>query len=467
MPWMVGEPILSAPYGMTPVTRKRPVRVKVEQDKFGYSMLDEDFQRRLDGYSRLLDVTRMVAAEVDLEKVLSVIVNEARQALHCEQARLYQYHNRTERLIPSSVAVALTALNDTVSDNEPPPRPLGDGIIGYSATRRVICNVTNPELDPRWSPEYDGWEGIPSNMLTTPLVSPSGDELLGVLELTNKTDREFDVADEELLLAFSQHAAVAIDRAKLVDRLQQQQQMQASLHAAREIQRRFMPTSMPTIPGYEAASWWFPQQGIGGDYCDLFPLQSDRFALCVADVSGHGLGPSLLMASVRAALRALALEHSSSQLLLERVGRSLAADMQHGAFVTMILASLDTTSHTVEYANAGHAPAFLYRMSTDEVFDLEATGLPIGVVEQPRYPLGPRVSMESGDWLILCTDGIVESMNVAQRQFGKARLHELVRRHAYGSTKEMAQAIGDDVSAYFVGESPQDDLTVLALRRLA
>ena len=124
------------------------------------------------------------------------------------------------------------------------------------------------------------------------------------------------------------------------------------------------------------------------------------------------------MASVRAALRALVFDHYSAQVLLERLGRLLADDLQHGRFITMVLAVLDSTENHIEFANAGHAPAFHYSASTRQVSHLESTGLPLGVIEDAQYPLGPDISIAVGDVVVLCTDGIVEAMDEQDRQFG-------------------------------------------------
>ncbi|NUQ54239.1 MAG: SpoIIE family protein phosphatase, partial [Phycisphaerales bacterium] len=132
-------------------------------------------------------------------------------------------------------------------------------------------------------------------------------------------------------------AAVAIDRARLVEEIRRQHVVQASLNIAREVQRSFMPDAMPKIAGYDLATWWFPNEAVGGDYCDVVQLGDGRWGLVMADVSGHGLGPSLIMASVRAALRALMLEHWSTIDLLTLLGRSLAADLRTERFITINL----------------------------------------------------------------------------------------------------------------------------------
>ena len=416
------------------------------------------FQQRVSALVRLLDVARVLAAEVDLTKILQVIAREACKALVCERATVYQYDPERNELF-TKVATELE-----VSEIR---RGLDRGISGYVARHRKMVNVPEPSKDSRWSPAIDHETGFQTrNILAAPLTSPRDGALLGVLECLNNDGGPFDHFDEPLLEAFSQHAAVALDRSRLVDELREHQEIEFALGLARDVQRRFMPDILPAIDGYEVATWWRPNQAVGGDYCDIFPLRDGRLGLVVADVSGHGLGSSLLMASVRAALRSLLMARTDVGHLLELLNSALAADLQDGRFITMIIAAIDLQTHRVEYANAGHAPAEHISASGQCFTALEATGMPIGVLEESDYPLGTPVCLEVGDLILLCTDGIVEAENARGEAFGLERLRSAVQRYAGDSVEELVGKIGRRVEEFCGELSPADDLTVLALRRL-
>jgi len=417
----------------------------------------EELRQRLAGLQRLLDVTRVLAAEIDLGKILQEIAVEACVALDCERASVYQYDPKREELY-TRVATELEIAEIR--------KGLNHGISGHVARTRTLANVADPPRDPRWDSTIDRATGFHTrNILAAPLTSPHDDRLLGVLQLLNKRDGLFNAFDEDLLLAFSQHAAVALDRARLVDELRENEAVEASLKVARKIQQSFMPSRMPDTPGYEVGIWWFPNQAVGGDYCDCMHLRDGRTGLVIADVSGHGLGPSLLMASVRAALRALMLEHSSPDALLNLLGRSLAPDLQHGRFITMAMAALDPRTHIVEYANAGHGPVLHFAAGSGEFVSLEATGVPLGVDDQPDYPQGPPVKLQVGDLLVLCTDGIVEATDSAGEQFGQERLEQIIRDRCNDPVADIVRAVGRQVERHYTGDSPPDDLTMLAARR--
>jgi phosphoserine phosphatase len=417
----------------------------------------DDLHRRLDGLLRLLETTRSLAAEIDLATILTIVTHEACRALDCERASLFQYDRQREELF-TSVATELEIAEIRSG--------LDQGITGMVARTLEVANVPDPHHDPRWNPAWDQRTGFQTrNILAAPLVSLHDGALLGVLQLLNKREGAFDAFDEELIQAFSQHAAIALDRARVVEELQRQQATRTSLGVAREIQRGFMPSQVPQAPGYELATWWLPNEAVGGDYCDVVPLRDGRLGLVVADVSGHGLGPALLMASVRAALRALAIEHSDPCLLLRLLGRSLAADLQEGRFITLVLGALNPQSHLLEYANAGHAPALHYAAATQSFSTLEPCGFPFGVVEDPEYHASSPVALAPGDMVLLCTDGIVETVDSEHRVFGLERLKDFVRQHAGEPASVLVRHIGESVTAHCGGATPADDLTILALRR--
>lgn len=430
----------------------------MEAEHAGAAMSPQELERRLAGLQRLLDATRSLAAELDLETVLGAIAQQACDALDCERASVFQYDAETQELFTKVV---------TELEIDEIRRPATAGISGRVARTRAIANIADPGRDPDWTAAIDRRTGFQTrNILAAPLASARDGALLGVIELLNKQGGPFDAIDERLLEAFSQHAAVALDRARLVEQLRQREATIASLEVARQVQQSFMPERLLPLPGYELATWWFPNEAVGGDYCDVLPLADGRIGLVMADVSGHGLGPSLMMASVRAALRALVLEHESPDVLLRLIGQSLAADLQNERFITIILAALDAVNHTLRYANAGHGPAFVYRAANGQFEPLEATGLPLGVVDPPEVSLSADVGLQSGDLVFLCTDGVVDADNAEGVRFGTQRLEDLIRRHATLPVQKLVETIGHAVEQHYTGDSPPDDLTILAARRL-
>jgi serine phosphatase RsbU (regulator of sigma subunit) len=290
--------------------------------------------------------------------------------------------------------------------------------------------------------------------------------LLGTLELLNKkSGQAFDQADENLLLAFAAHAAVSLERVELLENFRTTREMEVSLEAARKLQSGFLPHRLPSIEGYELAAWWQPAQGVAGDYYDVVPLPDGRLALAVADVSGHGLGPSLIMASARAMLHVLSRTLSDPARILTLINETLMPDLKLGRFVTFFLGALDTHRHTLHFANAGHGPAFHLHRRTGLVRDLEGTGCPLGiVVDEFRESPRPLV-LEAGDLVVLATDGTIEQRNAEGEMFGRARFERLVCENQKLPASRLVALLKDEIVGYYRGSHPDDDVTLLALER--
>lgn len=417
----------------------------------------DDLRRRLKGLSTLLEVTRELAAQIDPDATLQSITQGACLALDCDRASLYQYDPQRDELFTRVV---------TELEIGEIRHGLDRGITGDVARTRQLANVPDPSQDARWNFKVDRATGYQTrNILCGPVTSLHDGSLLGVLQLLNKAEGSFDDFDESLLLAFSRHAAVALDRSRMIRELQRTEAVQASLSVAREIHRGFIPSKLPDIPGYEVATWCFPNEAVGGDYCDVFQLPDGHVALVIADVTGHGIGPSLIMATVRAALRTVALEHSSPQRLMQLLGRALADDLKGGRFITMLIAALHAEANNVDYVNAGHGPAIHYHHQDDTFTQLDATDVPLGVLDEMECELGQPVAMQPGDLLLSCTDGIVEATDAAGDQFGQQRLQAAIRAHKDLPLQALVQQIASEVEAFMACDHPEDDLTILALRR--
>jgi serine phosphatase RsbU (regulator of sigma subunit) len=413
--------------------------------------------QRLERVLRLVDLTRLLATEIDAERIVELVASQACEAIGCERTHVFQFDSKRNELHTRIDSGNVGGLHRCGLNHHMP---------GCVAHDRATVNIPDVSLDARWDSQFDLRIGSSTRgVLAVPLVAPSDETLLGVLQLVNKRNGTFDAFDEWLVEVFSRHAAAALDRARQIGRAQKALETEFALAVARNIQLSFTPRGLPEVPGYEMATWWTPNEAVGGDYCDVVPLSDKHIGLVIADVSGHGLGPSLIMASARAALRALMLEHCCPQLLLERLAQALATDLQSGHFITMLIASLDVHNHELSFTNAGHAPSEFYRAATDSFETLASTGMPLGVVADMPFPVGPTHSIACGDMVILCTDGIVEALDADDRPFGIERLQSLIRQCRGGSMKEMVECIAGSVQQHLAEDAPSDDLTILAVRR--
>lgn len=246
------------------------------------------------------------------------------------------------------------------------------------------------------------------------------------------------------------------------------EQMQFQLHVARDIQAAFFPRQLPDLAGYELVAHTQPADAVGGDYYDCLPLADGRLGLAVADVSGHGLGPSLLMSGLRSALRGLATVEDEPARLLTRLNEALFDDLTpRHRFISVLYGVLDPTEHVFRYANAGHGPAVLHLAADQLRFaslaEDAAQGCPLGIVRD-EYGSCQPVRLAPGDLLVLASDGVVETRR-QKESFGLERLRALLTEHRAAPLEKLRDAIIQAVTSFHPANRPDDDLTLLVLRR--
>jgi len=237
------------------------------------------------------------------------------------------------------------------------------------------------------------------------------------------------------------------------------------LDLARSIQQSLLPNSIPEIEGFEIAGWNQPADQTGGDYYDWQVLPNGRVVAVLGDVTGHGIGPALLAAVCRAYARANFRAQSGLLAAMEQLNTELAGDIGVGRFVTFVAAVCVGGSSRVELLSAGHGPLFVYVLREDRFDEIGAQGPPLGI---SPYLLSepPRVlELNSGDLLVLATDGFFEWANREGEQFGIKRLEEAIRLSKGSPPCELISALYGSVVAFSEGTQQQDDLTAVVIKR--
>lgn len=244
-------------------------------------------------------------------------------------------------------------------------------------------------------------------------------------------------------------------------------QVRRELTLARDIQQGLIPAAPPDLPGYDIAGLNRPADLTGGDYFDWQPLPDGRLAVVMADVTGHGIGPAMVMAVCRAYARASTPLVPDSAELLRRLNTLVHDDVKGRRFITLAVALLDPASARVELSSAGHGPTLLYRSADGSVSRFGGDGIPLGLFREESYESAKRLDLARGDLLLMMTDGFFEWGRASDgEQFGIERVEDVLRRNAAGSAAQIVGAIDAAVRA-FAHDSPQpDDMTAVVLKRL-
>jgi len=240
--------------------------------------------------------------------------------------------------------------------------------------------------------------------------------------------------------------------------------VERDMDIARDIQMGLLPTDPPQHPAFELAAMARPADKAGGDYYDWQPLPDGRLVVAIADVTGHGIGPALVMAVCRAYARATAPSASAPHAFLARMNDLIVPDVKGQRFITMAVAVLSPNG-SIELVSAGHGPTFLYRHAPRTLEWFGGDGPPLGIA--PELVFGPtqRFAMEPGDVLVMLTDGFLERMNASQDQFGMERLMRTITDNAARPPKELISAIDAAVEVFAAGTPQGDDMTAVVVRR--
>lgn len=403
----------------------------------------------------LLEASKALAAAVDVDSQLDVIATRACAVMGAERAAVFVYDEGAETLLrhgPGAEAGRRV--------------PLSSGIAANVAHTGTPANVPDAAADWRFDPAVDGWEGAaPRAVLCAPLFTHRR-RLIGVLEVVDKSDGgPFTRHDEVLLEAFASHAALALDRARLVEASLEKRRMEDSLRFAHDIQMAMLPRAFPRRPELELAARLVPARSVGGDLYD-FVTEEDRLWIVVGDVSGKGVGPALFMAAAKALFRTSMSGRLAPAEVLTRVGRELWQDNDRGLFVTAFAACLDLRTGELAFSNAGHNLPYRRSPSGELTRIAGGHGLPLGIVAECRYEPA-TLRLGRGDALYVYTDGVTEALNREGDEFTVSGLEALLARGGELDAEALVSRTFDAVKA-FAGDAPQsDDITVLALRYLA
>lgn len=413
-------------------------------------------ERRLADLQVILEVSRAMAGAMGIDELLSLILDSARRVLNADRASLFLYDAGSHELY-SKIAHGAETIRF----------PADRGIAGAAAQGRRTVNIPDAYADPRFNRDVDRKTGYHTRcLLTVPLVGLD-DQLVGVVQVLNKADGVFTRYDEHLAEALAAQAGVAIQRARLMEHYIQKKQMEQSMAIARDIQRSLLPRGSPQVPGYDIAGFSRPADETGGDCFDFTPLPGGRLAVSVADATGHGIGPALVIAECRALLRAISGSVTDVEGILSRANAWLCEDLTEGRFVTVFFGVLDPAAHVLRHASAGHGPLFWYRAADGKVASTGATGLPLGLMEPNEFTPADPVSLAPGDIGVFLTDGFLEAQNRAGDLFGEERIMSLITSHADRPAAELIERLDQAVTGFMSGGPQMDDFTAVVIKRVS
>ncbi|MGC2829112.1 MAG: GAF domain-containing SpoIIE family protein phosphatase [Candidatus Acidiferrum sp.] len=403
----------------------------------------------------LYDVSRELTSILDREELLRRIALRVK--------RIVNYHVFSVMLWNESTQLLESVFGMRYEDSVPTflRLPLRLGLTGAAAAERRPIRVDDVLTDARYIRCETGVDT--RSELVVPLLLQ--DRLIGVLDLESTEPNAFTVENERMLATLGSYIAVALENARLYEEARENQlRLQDDLNTAREIQRQLLPHGAKGIPGLDLAAAYVPARELGGDFYDFLPYGQGKLAVALGDVSGKGTAAALYGSLAIGTLRELVVSSTCNPAcMLQMLNHRMHGARLDARFIAMLFAVYDAAAHRLTLSNAGGPYPLLVRDGRAQEIHVE--GVPLGLFPDTQYE-ELAIDLEPGDVVLFASDGILESENAKQEEFGSRRLHALLTGAARGiSANELSERIiaaTDDHSG--AGSNPHDDRTLLLLR---
>ncbi len=404
----------------------------------------------------LKEISEIVASLDDTKTVLDALVRLVARTMSVDRCSLMLIDPATQEL---RIRAARHIEPEIVRRYRAKP---GDGIAGWVVLHGKPLLIKDLDAQKRFKGRGAS-DYANKSLLSMPLIHR--DDVVGVLNVNNKLDgKPFSEADELLLSAVANFVVAVLERAKLKEVVVEKERIDADIALARETQEAFFPRPLPDDGRIQFATYSRCASNMAGDFYDIIPITEDRTCLVMGDVCGKGIASALYMAHVLGCFRAAVHSERSAGELLTQVNRLVSSESSALAFVTACVAVFDADRNTMSFCNAGHLHPYILHEQDRSLSAIKGgRSFPLGVESDGDYE-SIDVGLDSGDNLVLYTDGITEAENPRGEFFGRARLEQTLVNHR-GSAQELVQNILSAVR-HFAGSKPQtDDQTLVVARR--
>ena len=410
-------------------------------------------RRRIIELSTLFNISNMLTEARGLQQTLDRVTFSVTEALNVKACSLRLLDDQRDEMVIKSV------YNLSEAYLHKGPIMLRQSGVDREALEGNVVYIPDIATDPRIIYRDDGRrEGIVS-VLCTALIYK--DRPIGVLRVYSAERKEFSDFEVKLLQSISGQAAAAIENARLQQETVEKERLQRQVQIAAEVQRRMIPAGAPVVPGFDIAALYAPCFELGGDFYDFIEFGTSTLGIAVADVVGKGLPASLLIASVRAAIRAYANDIYDLDEIIARVNRAMVADTRSNEFITLWYGTLNYARRQLTYCAAGHDPALLVRDGT--IQELSAGGMVLGVDSSERY-IKEVLQLQPGDLIFIYTDGLSDAVSFSGEKFGKARVRDTLLRYRECTAEQICQNMIWETRRFVGLNRRTDDTTLVAVR---
>jgi sigma-B regulation protein RsbU (phosphoserine phosphatase) len=333
---------------------------------------------------------------------------------------------------------------------------LGEGFIGSVAVSGKP--IISPDV--RKDPVYVNARNSTRSEMVAPIIS--NDEVIGVFDLESDQFNAYSEDDLEVLMMLASQVAIIIEKVMLHEQLIEKKRLEGQLEVARQVQLELLPARDPELAGFDISAYNFPTEEVSGDYYDWVRIYDDQIGVVIADVSGKGVPAAILMAFLRASLRAATHIGYATHISMAKVNFLLWESIESNQFVTAFYGILDAQKGTLAYSNAGHNPPLLVNAAGTSRF-IDKGEQPLGMFRETRYHQY-YLDFEPGDVLVLYTDGATEANSPTGEEFGRERLAQAVKKAYDRPAREMIASLQMEILEWTANAGSSDDVTFFVIK---
>lgn len=416
------------------------------------------YDRKLQQIQSLHDLSRALSSEFDWSKLVRIIVKLAAEVTESEFTWLELYDAKSGQL-------ALISSKQLTSAERTTWNVTGDDKLIDALSSGRDSMIFNQAGKNPLTERVHQWKADVGSLIASPMIT--SDRVLGFLYAGRKDEFSFEQDDAEMMRAFSDQAAVAVQNARLVEESIIKERLEQELRIAHDAQMKLLPKNMPQLEGLEFDAVCVTANEVGGDYYDFFNIGSGKLGIVIGDVSGKGPSAAFYMAEVKGIMEALAREVRSPEEMLIAANQTIYRNFDRDTFISLIYGIIDSEQKSFTFCRAGHCPVYYYSASRLSVQRLEPRGLGMGLDPGAIFVKSlekMRIDILPGDTFLLYTDGVTEARNPAGDEFGEDRLAEAFEEVKEKSPREIKKHILHRIYSFFDGANAYDDLTFLVIK---
>ncbi len=418
------------------------------------------FDRKMKEVNSLHQLGRVISAEYDQNKLVNIITDMTREVIESNHTWIELYDPGKDIL----TVAASDSLDEHSIDayNNHSLQEIGLSII-ESKKPVTINNISRTS-------EFSAikkWKKDVGSLAAAPLIDASG-QVLGIIFATKPIEFGFDPDDTNMLEAYANQGAIALENANLVKKSLEQERMERELQIAREVQLRLLPQKIPTFKGLAIDTLTITAYEVGGDYYDFYSAGEEQLGLIIGDVSGKGTSAAFYMAETKGIIQSLTHNYTSPYDILVNTNNILFDSLEKTSFISLLAARVDYKNNNVAFARAGHTPVIHYEAKSGKVHFLQPPGIAVGLNKTRLFAdmlKEQNVTFLKNDIMAFYTDGLSEAMNKAGEEFGEEQLGNIIKENAHLTVELLKEKVIDDILSFLDGQNLHDDLTLILIKQ--